>query len=182
MRFPDLGPVLDPIQWAAVGAAAARMYMAERATDDLDVLIRAGDRDEVRARLAQAGWKYRGELTVGGSSWVSPSGFPLDVLEGLDEWCGEAIAAAQKNRDAHGMPVVPLQFLTLMKFEASRAIDIGDLTRLLGQATPEQLEEIRAAFQRWQPDGLADIESLITLGRMELERPGERKRDEGAQS
>ena len=53
--FPDLRNVLQGIDWLAVGAVAARAYMPERATQDLDILIRAADEPRVAARLEAAG-------------------------------------------------------------------------------------------------------------------------------
>jgi len=43
MRFPDLTPLLHPVPWAVVGAAATRLYMPERMTQDFDILVRAAD-------------------------------------------------------------------------------------------------------------------------------------------
>jgi len=43
MRFPDLGPILTPVQWAVIGAVAARLYMPERVTRDLDVAVAGSD-------------------------------------------------------------------------------------------------------------------------------------------
>jgi hypothetical protein len=56
-----------------------------------------------------------------------------------------------------------------MKFESGRAQDIADITRMLGQATPEQLATVRAVFKQWRtPDETEDLESLISLGRLEM--------------
>jgi hypothetical protein len=55
VRWPDLTPTLAGIPWGVVGAVATRAYMPERATQDLDILVAAADRGEVRARLQRAG-------------------------------------------------------------------------------------------------------------------------------
>ncbi len=169
MQFPDLRPVLDPLPWAVVGAAATRLYMPERVTQDLDVLVRAADAEEVRRRLGAAGYTFKGSLAIGGGMWADPAGFPVDVLQGDAAWCGPALAQARGNRDAHGAPILPLPYLTLMKFEAGRAQDIADITRMLGQAAPDLLTAVRAVFLRWRaPDDAEDLESLIALGRLEM--------------
>jgi len=155
MQFPDLRPVLDPLSWAVVGAAATRLYMPERMTQDLDVLVRAADAGEAHRRL--------------GADHSRLGGFRVNVLECAAAWCGPALAQAQSNRDAQGAPVLPLPYLTLMKFEAGRAQDIADITRMLGQATPDLLAAVRAVFQRWRaPDEAEDLESLIALGQLEM--------------
>ncbi len=171
MQFPDLSSVLEDRLWAVIGAAATRLYMPERATRDLDILVRFQNAAEVRAKLAQAGFTYDGEWSIGGSSWSSPEGFPLDVVECSQGWCEQAIAQAQSNRDAQGAPVLPLPFLVLMKFQAGRAQDLADVTRMLGQAPPEQLAAVRAVFERWLPDEKEDLESFIALGQLEMQPP-----------
>jgi len=169
LRFPDLAPILSPIRWAVVGAAAARLYMAERMTDDLDILVRAQDIADVRNRLTRVGATHQGKLGIGRSSWILADGFPLDVIECREEWAETALAEAQVNRDAEGMPILPLQFLVLMKFLASRMQDLADIARMLGQASEEQRASVRAAFAQWLPAETEDLESLIVLGQMELQ-------------
>ncbi len=169
MQFPHLGPALGDVKWAVVGAAATRMYMPERVTDDLDVLVRAQDGAVVHERLSAEGLMYLGPLSIGGEAWRYPSGMSIDVLHGHEQWTGSALDEAATNLDMHKMPILPLPYLALMKFQSSRAHDIGDVTRMLGLASDEQLVEVRAAFDKWLPGEMADLESLITLGRMELE-------------
>lgn len=169
MQFPDLTGILPAVPWAVVGAAAARMYMPERATYDLDILISAGDGPEAHRLFLAYGATFSGELSIGGSSWVLPDGFIVDVLEGQDAWCRRAVLEAQANRDAAGLPVLPLPYLVLMKFQAGRVQDLADITRMLGQASENQLEQIRSLFEAFEPDGLEDLQSMVELGRLELD-------------
>lgn len=169
MRFPVLTHTLSSVMWAAVGAAAIRLYMPERTTNDLDILVLADDATEARSRLAQAGAVYQGELSIGGSSWRLADGFALDVIEGSDAWVGEALVAAQSNTDAQQMPILPLKYLVLMKFQAGRVQDVADVTRMLGQASSDDLESVRAVFAQWLPDDHADLDSLIMLGQLEMQ-------------
>ena len=60
--FPDLRPILQGIDWLVVGAVAARAYMPERATQDLNILVRAADETRVAARLEAAGYERVAEL------------------------------------------------------------------------------------------------------------------------
>ena len=172
MEFPDLSPALGPIPWAVVGAAATRLYMPERATRDLDAAVRAEDGPAARSRLRAAGFAYQGELAVGGSSWRTPSGFPVDLVEWRAPWFAEALRQAQSNRDRQGLPILPLPFLALMKFQAGRVQDLADVTRMLGQADDAAIRGVRALFAQWLPDECDDLESLIELGRLEMEEGG----------
>jgi hypothetical protein len=145
--------------------------MPERATQDLDIAVRKEDAQEVRRRLAEAGFRHQGELSIGGSSWASPEGLPVDVVEGEEPWLAQALAEAQQNRDAQGLPVLPVPYLVLMKFQAGRVQDLADVTRMLGQASQETLSTVRQLFDQHLPAELEDLESLIVLGQMELGLP-----------
>jgi hypothetical protein len=177
MAWTDLTPTLSPLLWTVVGAAATRLYMPERVTQDLDVAVRAEDASRAREKLANAGFVYQGELSIGGSTpqkdagrsaWISPDGKMIDVIEGHERWWVEALTEGQANRDAQGLPILPLHYLVLMKFQSGRVQDIADITRMLGQADQAALEPVRALFKRFAPSDLPDLESLITLGRLEI--------------
>jgi len=170
-RWPDLTEVLGSVPWAVAGAVATRLYMPERATADLDIVIRAADAADARRRFSQAGYAYTGELGIGGSAWMSPDGTRVEALERSDGWIEEALAQAAANRDPQGLPVLPLAYLVLMKLQASRAQDVGDLARMLGQADEEALAAVRDLITREAPGDLEDLESLIQLGRLEIEEP-----------
>ena len=172
MMWPDLTSILSPIRWAVIGAVATRLYMPERMTQDLDIVIRAVDGSQVRQKLAEAGFIYQGELSIGRSSWRSPNGELIDILEGDDTWWIEAITDAQANRDAQGLPIVPLPYLVLIKFQAGRVQDIADVTRMLGQTGEATLEAVRMLFAQHAPEDMQDLESLIELGQLELQSSG----------
>lgn len=170
-QWPDLTPVLSPILWAVVGAAATRLYMPERFTRDLDIAIGVQDVQAVRRKLSNAGYLLQGALSIGGTRWQSPGGDTIDVIEGTDPWWAVALQAAQTNLDAQGLPILPLPYLVLMKFNASRTIDLGDITRMLGLADEAALTQVRDLFRLLAPDGLEDLESLIALGKLETGLP-----------
>ncbi len=167
MEWTNLSPVLAPISWAVVGAAATRLYMPERATLDLDVAVRAEDAAAARANLKCSGFVYQSELSIGGSSWRAPDGQLVDVIEGHDPWWSAALSEAQSNRDAQGLPVLPLRYLVLMKFQAGRVQDLADVARMLGQADAVALNSVRDLFRQYALGDLSDLESLITLGKLE---------------
>lgn len=166
-RWPDLKETLRGVRWAMIGAVATRLYMPERATADLDVLISADDAGEVRQRLVRAGYAFQQELAIDGSSWRSPEGIPVDIVETSEPWTNQALLAAESNLDPQGMPVLPLPFLVLMKFRAARVQDLADITRMLGLSNENARDEVRMVFQQYEPEGLQDLESLIRLGVVE---------------
>lgn len=168
MRFPDLTPVLHSVQWAMIGAGATRLYMPERATHDLDVVVDVADAEAARRLLSEAGYRYQAELAIGGSSWLSSEGTPVDVVEMDEPWLAEALDEAEHNLDAQGLPVLPLRFLVLTKWHAGRVQDLADITRMLGQASEDLLASVRELFGQLLPEEMDDLESLITLGRLDM--------------
>jgi hypothetical protein len=170
MQWPDLGQVLGPLQWAITDAVATRLYMPERAAADLDVIVAGESLGEAERRLSEAGWERTGDLAIGGSSWRSLEGAQVDVIVCEEPWCADALAQAQSNRDAQGLPVLPLPYLVLQKLASSRAPDIGDLTRMLGLADDDALARVREAVRRHAPDDVEDLEALIELGKRETGR------------
>ncbi len=170
VKWYDPGPILAPLPWAVVGAVATRHYMPERMTKDLDLIVVADSAGLVRQKLQAAGLKYMGELSVSRSQWLTPANEELDVLEGNESWWPVALSEAQNNRDLQGLPILPLPYLSLMKFKAGRLQDIADMGRMLGQASPKQLELVRVIFrQHAAPDELEDLESIIALGQLEIQ-------------
>jgi hypothetical protein len=169
MQWPDVISVLQDTPFAVVGAVATRLYAPERHTRDLDITILPVDAKAAKEKFHKAGWVQTAQLSIGGSSWRSPDGRAVDVLEGREGWWQEAIEGAQGNRDAQGLPILPLPYLVLMKFQSGRAIDIADLTRMLGQADEDALDVTRTLFSQYEAAGMDDLESLIQLGRMEIQ-------------
>ena len=168
MQWPDLNPTLNSIDWAVVGGVATRLYMPERITKDLDVIVAMADARLVRNTLQAAGYIYQGELTIAGSSWITPTEIAIDVLEGQESWWPQALKEAQKNLDGQKLPIIPLSYLVLMKLAASRSQDMGDISRLLGLASEVQIEKVRRVFKRYAPADMEDLESMIELGRLEF--------------
>lgn len=165
--WPNLTPILAGLPWAVVGAVATRAYMPERMTRDLDILVPTDKSAEVRARLQAAAFAEIQELAIGGATWRSPAGEEVDVIELREEWVLEALRHLE--RDPQGLPVLALPYLVLMKVRAGRVQDLADAARMLGLAADELRQATRQVFERHMPDALEDLESLITLGRLEVE-------------
>lgn len=165
--WPDLRPILENIPWVIIGGVATRAYMPERATKDLDILVRRENGDEVRERLEQAGYTFVTELAVPGFLVRSPEDAEVDVILGDYPWLAEALTSPRQ--DVAGFPVLELPYLVLMKMESSRLQDTADLSRMLGLASDEELDRVRAAVARYAPTEMDDLESLIYLGRFETQ-------------
>jgi hypothetical protein len=164
--WPDLRPILKGIPWIIAGGVATRAYMPERATKDIDILVRRQDGDQVRERLEAAGYRYVSPLAVPGFLVRSPEGVDMDVILGDYPWLEEALA--HPRQDPAGYPVLDLSFLVLMKMASSRSRDFGDLGTMLGLASEEELERVREVVTHYALDEVDDLESLIYLGRVEM--------------
>ena len=167
MLWPDLSQTMGNIAWAVIGGVGTRHYMPERATRDLDILVHCADSGRVATALTASTHTRIADLKIGGSTWRAPDGMYVDVIESDASWVRGALAEAASNRDLQGLPVLPLPYLSLMKFQAGRAQDLADLTRMLGLATEEQRAAVRTVFVTYESAGLEDLESLIALGRLE---------------
>lgn len=166
-------PVFDlrtvtAVPFVIIDGVATRLYAPERVTDDLDILIETKNAAILAADLTGGGCQKIGTLSVGGSHWRLPDGMALDVLEEDTSWAAEAIEnpASAPN----GLPVISLPYLVLMKMRAGRAIDIADLSRVLGAADDAILAETRRIMQNELADGVEDLEGLIYLGQLEYGR------------
>ena len=170
--WPDLRPILKGIDWAIVGGVATRAYMPERMTKDLDIVVHQKDGETAIKRLEQARYRIASRLAVPGYLMTSPEGVELDVLFVDYPWLKKALA--DLGKDQAGYPVIKLPYLVMMKMEAQRVRDLGDLGTKLGWASDADLDEVRAIVKQYAPDDLEDLESLIFIGKKEQEIPPDR--------
>lgn len=162
----NLNLILTQAPFVIVGGVATRLYMPERMTLDLDILIKAEDARKIYQDLENAGGKKIGILNIAGSQWQLPDNTSLDVLEGDDEWVTEAVS--NPNYAPDGLPIIDLSYLILMKLSASRTQDLADVSRMLGLADETQLIQIRAIVKQYLTNAEEDLESLIILGKLEM--------------
>ena len=165
--WPDLRPILKGIDWAIAGGVATRAYMPERMTKDLDIIVHLSDGETVIKRLEQAGYRMASHLAVPGYLMISPDGIELDILFGDYTWLKKALA--DPGQDPAGFPVIKLPYLVMMKMEAQRVRDLGDLGTMLGWASDTDLDAVRAVLKQYAPEDLDDLESLIFIGKKEQE-------------
>ncbi|OIN95162.1 MAG: hypothetical protein AUJ21_03680 [Anaerolineae bacterium CG1_02_58_13] len=167
--WPDLRPILQGIDWVIIGGVATRAYMPERMTKDLDVLVHKDDGDAVISKLREAGYRLASRLAIPGYLMLSPEGVEVDVIFGDHPWLKKALT--HPVNDPAGYPVIALPYLIILKMEAQRARDLGDLGTLLGWASDADLDEVREVVARYAPEDSEDLESLIFIGKKEQEVP-----------
>ncbi|MBZ8180148.1 hypothetical protein G3T18_08565 [Oscillatoria salina IIICB1] len=161
----NLNNILQQTPFVVVGGIATRLYMPERMTDDLDILILASDATTAKQELEQVGSRQTGTLSIGGSIWELPDGTSLDVIESNEAWVKKALQNSNLGGDK--LPIIALPYLVLMKLQASRVQDIADVSRMLGGASEETLAQVREVINTYLPEAGEDLESLIILGKLE---------------
>lgn len=169
IHWPDLRPILKGIDWALVGGVATRAYMPERVTKDMDILVDKRDGETVIKLLEKAGYRMISRLAVPGFLLQSPDGTELDVIFGSYPWLKKALSDI--GHDPAGYPVIKLPYLVMMKMEAQRVRDLGDLGTMLGWASDTDLDEVRKVVAQFTPQDSDDLESLIFIGKREKELP-----------
>jgi hypothetical protein len=164
--------VLDGIPFAVIGGVATRLYMPERTTADIDILVRATDFDAAVTQLVTKGYRQLthpltfADTRLGLIGQRVQAELPVDVLSSTQSWVDDAVDAVR--RDDTGLPIVGLPYLVALKLDASRGVDQGDLTRMLGFASEPDLVRVRAVIRELLPADLEDLEQYIEIGRFEV--------------
>ena len=161
----NLSEIIKQAPFVIVGGVATRLYMPERMTLDIDILVKAEDAQLVYQDLIKANSQKISELSIQGSQWQLEDGTSLDVLEGTGNWVAKAIQTPNYSPD--GLPIIDLPYLVLMKLIAGRSQDLADISRMLGGATDIQLHEVKKIINQYIPNADEDLESLILLGKLE---------------
>ena len=163
----DLRAIIQRTPFVVVGGVATRLYMPERMTLDVDILVSKQEVEWLYEELRKAGCRHEGPLSIGGSHWMLPDEGRLDVIKSDAAWVPEALTKPRHAPD--GLPIIDLPYLVLMKLEASRAQDLADVSRMLGGARTAEVDRVRQVVRDYLSDAVEDLESLIVLGRMEWE-------------
>jgi hypothetical protein len=164
-QVTDLRQLIQ-VPYVIVGGVATRLYMPERMTDDLDILIHEDEAAQAYRSLTEQEARRMGDLSIGGTSWELPDKTILDIITSQRAWVKTALLHPQIGND--GQPVISLPYLVLMKLEASRTTDISDISRMLGQAGDAELDEVRKVIELYDRNSVEDLESLIQLGKIEM--------------
>lgn len=161
----DLRQILHKTPFIIVGGVATRLYMPERMTSDVDILVAAEDMFFAEKELNLAGCQKQGDLFIGGSTWCLPDKSLLDVIVSDESWIKEAMKNPRTAAD--GLPYIDLPYLILMKLHSGRVQDLADISRMLGLADEDSLRKVRIIIGKYLPDDREDLESLILLGKLE---------------
>lgn len=162
----NLNLILKQAPFVIIGGVATRLYMPERMTLDLAILIQAEDATKIYQDLEIAGGQKIGILNIPGSQWQLSDNTSLKVLEADDEWVTEAVS--NPNYAPDGLPIIDLSYLILMKLSASRTQDLADVSRMLGLADENTLTKIKSVVKAYLSTAMEDLESLILLGKLEI--------------
>ncbi len=162
----DLKKIIIKTPFIIVGGIATRLYMPERMTLDLGILVAIEDTAVVEEELIKGGCQKKGTLSIGGSTWILPDKTSLDIVIIDKPWIKEAIRNPKIASD--GLPYIDLPYLVLMKLQSSRVQDIADISRMLGCANENDLQKTRKVIRYYSPDDMEDLESLILLGKLEM--------------
>ena len=165
---------LDGLPYCVVGGQATRYYMPERTTVDTDYIIAPAAFDLAILRLEADGFVTDGRdllfpdsrLGLRGQRFARESTVVNLITSGQD-WLREATADPARPGGGEE-PVVTLPFLILMKLDASRSVDQGDLTRVLGLADEKTLAATRDVVRRYLPSDLDDLGQYIAIGKLEM--------------
>ena len=158
---------------AVTGAVAANAYMPPRQTGDLDLALPIVDLAKAGQALAAGGWNFLGNLglyeDLAGTAWKRGDD-ELDLIGLPGAWGRPAVSAAQRNRLVGGLPTLTLPFVVVMKLISARPQDSADISRMLGPASDEALNAVRAIVRRWRPADAEDLEQMIAAGKLEVGR------------
>ena len=102
----SLNNVIKQALFVVVGGVATRLYMPERMTLDLDILVRVGDAELIYEDLRQANGRKIGDLSIAGSQWKLDDETSLDVLEFEGNWVNEALSSP--NYASDGLPIIEI--------------------------------------------------------------------------
>lgn len=89
----NLNDIIKQADFVIVGDVATRLYMPERMTLDLDILVRTKDAQLLYEDLEKANGQKIGNLSIAGTQWRLEDGTSLDVLEFEGDWVTEAISS-----------------------------------------------------------------------------------------
>lgn len=150
---------------AILGARFLVVEAAVEVEQRLEVLIALEDQGWVEGELEAHGAARTGSLLDGGSSFRLTDGSTLDVIAREAPWLAQALDCPRIA--PNGLPVIGLPYLVLFRLETGRSADVRELERLLGGASEPQLFHVRAAVDAFMPEAREELESLITIGRLE---------------
>jgi hypothetical protein len=146
--------------------------MPERTTADIDLLVEPEHLERAISQLVENGYSLKKQalefsdtrLGLIGQRLVAER--PVDILSSTQPWIHDAVTSVRWENET--LPIVDLPYLVALKLDASRSVDQGDLSRMLGFASAEDLDRVRSVVSRLLPSDVDDLEQYILLGRYEV--------------
>jgi len=108
-----------------IGGVATRMYMAERKSTGIDILISFKNIDRIEDELKLVKANKLNNLSYGGSRWQLEDKNYLNVVALNRTWVKEAIQNPNYNPDK--LPIISLPYLVLSKLISHRSQDLADI-------------------------------------------------------
>lgn len=146
--------------------------MPERTTADIDLLVGPENFDRAISQLVERGYSRKklplefSDTRLGLIGQRLASERPVDILSSNQPWIHDAIASVRWENNS--LPIVDLPYDVALKLDASRSVDQGDLSRMLGFASEDDLNRVRSVVRRLLPTDIEDLEQYISLGRFEV--------------
>ena len=165
--LPDLKNIIKQTPYVITGGIATKLYMAEKASLNLDIFVLSEDAESITEELQDFNAYFLQELDYGGKKWVLPDETLLKVIYLNEPWAKDAVY--NPNFSPNGLPVVRLPYLVLTKLQLSRFKDLGDLSRMLGGASDSELNEVRKIVKLYYSESLEDMEQILWAGKLEYE-------------
>jgi hypothetical protein len=167
-------PVCDGVPYMLVGAHAAAVCAPERATQSVDIVIPHGKFARVNDLLLAEDWHtiadldFRGStLGLFGKAFSKTSFQDINVITSYAPWLGSAFEAPEIV-NSFSRRVMPLPYLVLMMIDSARALDQGDLSRMLGRLDKAQVDEVVDVVERaYGADFSLDIRQYAEIGSWE---------------
>src|SRR5881628_3018793 len=150
------------IPFAVAGGFAVIEHGYERFTNDVDLLVHAGDLSRAMAVLRAAG--FRGSRTpIGAKMRDEQTGVGVDLLGTAFAADERALARAARARSP--LPVISVAHLILMKLESGRSKDDADVVELV-KAGASPVSVGRYLRRAW-PELLPRFRQLVAQARAE---------------
>lgn len=123
----------------------------------------------VKRKLKRAGYRAIFVPHARGFFYKVAPGCVIHIIPSHHVWLNDALFSPAG--DAAGLPILALAYLILLKLDSYRAQDWADVSRMVGLATKQERREVRRVIAKYSPEDLDDLESLVFLGKKELESP-----------
>ena len=155
--------VFDKIPHVVIGGHAVSAHSQQRATLDVDLLIKPEDLENVRQYLPEGSktspLQMSGIVPMRGISVTLPDNMLVDFITADEEWVDDAI---NHPTIKNGIRFISMEYLILLKLIASRGtVDDSDIIQLLKVMDKSTFKLTRQIVRRYLPNDL--YEDFLTM-------------------